>query len=86
MFFFKSFLEFDGANIVSILAFDSKSVANLLSEDNEEYFSEEYPVIYKNKILKKNGKDYFITSAIDTALKNNQIQAVNSLLRYIRQF
>lgn len=86
MFFFKSFLEFDGANIVSILAFDSKSVANLLSEDNEEYFSEEYPVIFKNKILKKNGKDYFITSAIDTALKNNQIQAVNSLLRYIRQF
>jgi len=86
MFFYKSFLEFDGANIVSILAFDSRSVASLLSEENSDYFSEEYPVIYKNKVLKKSGQDYFITSAIDIALKNNQIQAVNSLLKYIKQF
>jgi hypothetical protein len=64
-------LEFDGSNIVSILAFDSKSVASLLSEENEKFFDAEFPVIYKNKVLKKNGKDYFVTNAIDTALSNN---------------
>jgi hypothetical protein len=46
MFFYKSFLEFDGANILSVLAFDSKAVESLLHERNEKYFSEEFPVIY----------------------------------------
>lgn len=34
-FFYKSFLEFDGANILSMLSFDSGSIGSLLSEDNE---------------------------------------------------
>ena len=54
-FFYKSFLEFDGANILSVLSFDSKAVASLLSEDNSDYFSEEFPVIYQNKVMKKSG-------------------------------
>jgi len=33
-FFYKSFLELDGANMVSILAFDSGSMEHLLSDDN----------------------------------------------------
>ena len=45
-FFFKSFLELDGSNMVSILSFDSNSIKQLLCEENEQYFNEEYPVVY----------------------------------------
>jgi len=38
-FFYKSFLELDGANMVTILAFDSGSMEHLLSEQNEQYFN-----------------------------------------------
>jgi hypothetical protein len=38
-FFYKSFLEFNGGNFISILAFDSGSVEALLHEDHKEYFS-----------------------------------------------
>lgn len=84
MFFYKSFLEFDGANILSVLSFDSKAVESLLHEDNEQYFSEEFPVIYQNKIIKKNGNGYYLTNPIETALKNNQVAAVKSILKYIK--
>lgn len=33
-FFYKTFLELDCSNMVSILAFDSKAIMNLLSEKN----------------------------------------------------
>ena len=33
-FFYKSFLELDGANMVSILAFDSGSMEHLLGDNN----------------------------------------------------
>ena len=60
--------------MVSILAFDSGSMTHLLSEDNECYFSEEFPIIYKSKVEKKGGhKGNFITTPIDYALKNNQV-------------
>jgi len=36
--FFKSLLEFDAANLVSMLSFDSKSIKDLLDEKNEDYF------------------------------------------------
>ena len=37
--FFKSFLEFDGSNMVSILSFDSRSMNFLLDgEAHAEYF------------------------------------------------
>ena len=52
--FYKSFLELDGSNIVSILAFDSKSMAMLLDEENSRCFDPRFPLIYKNKIYKKN--------------------------------
>lgn len=39
-FFYKTFLELDGANMVSILAFDSGSMKQLLGEHNSQYFSE----------------------------------------------
>ena len=34
---FKSLLEFDGANPVSMLAADPKAIENLLSADNKKY-------------------------------------------------
>lgn len=39
---------------------------------NDQYFNEEYPIFYKNKISKKNNPEkFFYRSAIDTAMKNN---------------
>ena len=49
-FFYKTFLELDVGNMVSILAFDSASMASLLSSDNERYFSEQFPIIYRVKV------------------------------------
>jgi hypothetical protein len=54
--FFKSLFEFDEANLVSILAFDSRSVSFLLEEeDHEQYFDEKHPLFYKNKFIKIKG-------------------------------
>ena len=48
--FYKSFLELDGTNIVSILAFDSRSMQYVLDDCFCEYFDQTYPLFYKNKI------------------------------------
>ena len=71
--FYKSFLELDCANMVSILSFDSRSMAYLLQEDFKEHFSDKYPFFYRNKIQKGPSKDkkYFYRSAIDSSLRNN---------------
>lgn len=42
----------------------------LLHDRNQIYFSEKYPIIYRNKLPKKNGKSFYYTNAIDNALKN----------------
>lgn len=70
-FFYKTFLELDGTNFASILAFDSGSTALLFSKNNDDYFSEDYPIIYKNKIVKADKENYYYTNAIDIALRNN---------------
>jgi len=58
--FYKSFLELNGANMVSILAFDNKSMKILLDEKtNKDYFSEEFPIFYKNKMHTSNNKTKF---------------------------
>ena len=70
--FFKSFLELDGTNMVSILSFDSRSMKAILDEKHEEYFDTRYPLFYKNRIPKTNNRDkYFYRSAIDSALRTN---------------
>ena len=70
-FFYKTFLELDMGNMCSMLAFDYGSMSVLLNEDNSKYFSELYPIIYKNKIQKKTGEQYIYTNAIQIALKSN---------------
>ena len=86
--FYKAFLELDGSNLVSILSFDSRSMEFLLQDQFSEYFSKEYPIFYKNKIQKGNWKDqrFFYRSAIDNALRNNQVKAVQIMCDYIVKY
>ena len=70
--FYKSFLELDGTNMVSILSFDSRSMKYILDDKFNEFFQSDFPLFYKNKIAKTNNKDrFFYRSAIDAALRNN---------------
>jgi len=48
--------------MIAYLAFDSRSIKSLLSEENSAYFDDKFPVFYKNN----EGK-----SSIDVALGNN---------------
>ena len=96
--FFDAFLELDVANMVSILSFDSLTMKYLLSDNFDDYFTEEYPIFYKNKIQKgiavayndpiynKMNNNYFYRSAIDNALKNNQVRAVTLIMDYIVKY
>lgn len=55
--------------MASILAFDSRCMKYLLKEDNAEFFADEYPLFYKNKMVKLNNRDkFFYRSAIDMAI------------------
>lgn len=49
----------------------------LLADHNKKYFSDEFPVFFKNE----EGR-----SAIDTALDNNQIRSVNLMIDYIVEY
>lgn len=48
--FYKPLFEFDGANMVSILSFDSRSMKYLLCDEFDRYFDDEYPIFFRNKI------------------------------------
>ena len=85
--FFKTFLELDGTNMVTILSFDSRSMSALLNEDYSNYFTPEYPLFYKSKIQKTDNKDkFFYRSAIDMAIQNNQLTAAACIIHYITEF
>jgi len=57
---------------------------DLLDDKNSEHFSKEYPIFYKNRIQKTNNRDrYFYRSAVDGALRNNQIRAVGYIIKHI---
>lgn len=96
--FYTAFLELDGANMASILSFDSRSMQYLLHDNFDGYFTEDYPIFYKNKIQKgkhmsyeamQSNKSYckfFYRSAIDNALRNNQVRAVSLIISYIVKY
>ena len=71
--FYKSCLELDGANMVSILSFDSRSMEYLLDDEFSKFFSKTYPLFYKNKIQKGASSDnrFFYRSALESALRSN---------------
>ena len=71
--------------MASILSFDSRSMNHLLDDTNNEHFTDEFPIFYRNKILK--GKDkYYYRSAIDRALRCNQVRAVSLIIKYIVRY
>ena len=59
---------------------------HILDDANEQYFEQKYPVIYKNKIKKKNSESYYFNSPIDIALKSNQVRAVDKMIEYIVKY
>jgi hypothetical protein len=54
-----------------MLGFNSQAIENLLSEKNDKYFQKEFPVIYKNKMEKRDGSGFYYSNVIENALKNN---------------
>jgi hypothetical protein len=72
--------------MTSILAFDSGSMAALLDPCNNKYFNALFPIIYKNKMSKKDGKNVYYTNAIEISLKNNQVKGVGLIIDYIINF
>lgn len=73
--------------MVSILSFDSRSMEVLLGDKHAQHFSSEFPLIYKTKIVKKNNPNkFFYRSAIDNALKNNQMRAIQIIIDYICKY
>jgi len=62
--------------MVSILAFDTRSMTYLLDDEFKEHFSMTYPLFYKNKIQKAKGTGLFYRNSIDSALRSNQVGAV----------
>ena len=62
--FYKSLLELDMSNMVSMLSFDSRSMEFLLDDEFEDHFSAKYPIFYKNKIRKGLSDAYYFRNAI----------------------
>lgn len=83
--FYKTFLELDKTNMLNIMSFDSKSMEILLNENFSDYYQSDFPVFYMNKQKNRQGKVKY-RNAIDTALKNNQIGAVNKIIWYITNY
>ena len=60
----------------------------LLHPDNHEYFSNDSPLFYKVKTQKGKLRHnrFFYRSALDNALKNNQLRAVQLIVNYICKY
>ena len=69
------------------MSFDSQSVVVLLNDQYKEFFNSDDPIFYRIKnndvILKK---DVSYLSAIDIALDNNQIIALNLITNYMATY
>lgn len=57
----------------------------LLKDDFKRYFNKDTPIFYRTKTQKGKLKQYrfFYRSAIDNALKNNQLRAAELIIGYI---
>ena len=45
-----------------------------------------FPIIYKNQVAKRGGNGFYYLSALDIALKTNQVKAVTILIDYIVKY
>ena len=63
-------------------------MAILLDDSNSEYFSDVFPIFYKNKLQKAGGASQrnCYRSAIDNSLRNNQVKAVSLMIDYIVKY
>ena len=84
--FYKSLLELDNSNMVSMLSFDSRSMEFLLDDGFGEHFSARYPIFFKNKVRKGASDAYYYRNAIQNAYKNNQVRAVDIILNYMIKY
>lgn len=69
------------SNLVTLLSFDNRSIKALLSSDKLNNFDHEYPIFYTKRPTDIDGLEK--KTAIDIALDNNQIQAVDLMIAYI---
>lgn len=77
-------MDFDGGNMVSILAFESRSIKFLLNDELvSKVMKDGFPLIYRNKLQKTNSNKFFYRNAIETALKLNQLGSVQVFLDFI---
>ena len=81
--FFKSFLELDLANFVTILSFDSRCIKALLTESSTSKIDHQYPIFYKICQWSDGNKSIDTQTAVDIAYKNNQVQALNEIIKYV---
>jgi hypothetical protein len=81
--FYKTYLELNKSNMLNILSYDSKSIQCLLNEDFADFYDENFPIFFTNKLKSpKSGKVYY-RNAMDIGLKNNQAGAVKKIIWYI---
>ena len=85
-FFYKSYLELDCSNMVSILSFDTHYIKNLLNEENQKFFDNKFPIIYAIKMKSQKHRGFEYTNAVEVALKRNQLEGVKFLLDYIVKY
>jgi hypothetical protein len=72
-------------NFASILASDSNCTKTLLSSEFSEYFSEQFPIIFKLAMPQEDGT-ILEKSAIDIALANDQAISVGLIIDYIVEY
>ena len=71
--------------MVSILAFDNRSMKHLLGDHFAEHFSDEYPLFFKNKLVK--GEDiFYYTNAIENAIKLDLARSVEAICNYLVKY
>ena len=77
--FYSTYLELDRRNLVSILAFDSRAIRTLLDDKHAKNFDFDHPIFFHNKHPITMGTH----NAMDVALENNQIRAVELIIKHI---
>jgi hypothetical protein len=79
--FQRSFMELDQSNMIQILSFESRIITCLLEDFDDSMFDTKTPMFYKMR-HNIDGRSV-VRSALDLALENNQIKAVNAIIKYI---
>jgi hypothetical protein len=92
--FFKSCMELNASNMTNYLTFDSRSLAHLLDDKHEEFFTDEYPLFYKNRFFKAapmktdiiHPSSYYYRWGLEDCLKSNQIKGSDLLTDYLVKY